>query len=91
MPLTTKNIGAALIEGRAIPREITMATRKVQVLRSFYYERTAMKVGDTVELPALFANELIANNKAQAVIEPEKAAEPAAPASPDRGKKQSEK
>ncbi len=46
-----------------------MKTKKVKVLRAFFYNRTTQKVGAVVDLPLLFANECIAANKAASVEE----------------------
>lgn len=69
MPLTTDNTGAALIGGRAIQMEIHMKITKVVVLRPFYYNREIQALGRAVELPSLFAEEMIAAKKADRFIE----------------------
>jgi hypothetical protein len=67
MPLTAENTGAALIGGRSIPREMMMLTKKVKVVRAFYFNREIQKKDAVVELPSLFASEMIAAKKAEAI------------------------
>ena len=82
MPLTTQNTGAALV-GRPANLEERMKTMTVKVLRPFYYNREALKLGATVELPAVFALEMCAANKAERVDD---VAAPAAPSDKSKGK-----
>lgn len=70
MPLTVDNTGAALIGGRALPTEGMMTTRKVHVLRPFYFNREVQKQGTVVELPGVFASEMISAKKAEPYLEP---------------------
>lgn len=70
MPLTIGNTGAALIGGRAIPTEAMMTTRKVLVLRPFYFNREVQTQGTVVELPGVFASEMISAKKAEPYMEP---------------------
>lgn len=83
MPLTVDNTGAALIGGRAIPTEAMMTTRKVLVLRAFYFNREIQKQGTVVELPGVFASEMISAKKAEPYIEP--VAQPSASAKAEDG------
>ena len=71
MPLTTENTGAALIGGRPIPTEVMVKTRKVRVIRAFYFDRTVQAKGSIVELPNVFASEMIAAQKAESFDEPD--------------------
>jgi hypothetical protein len=74
MALSVENAGAFLVPGRALSTEETMQalqTKKVRVLRAFTdHTKKVVKVGDTVELPKVFALEMIAANKAAPVEEP---------------------
>jgi len=76
MPLTVENSGAALISR---PNNLggVMKTMRVKILRKFFYERTVQEIGATPELPAVFALEMIAANKAERVIVAEPSAAPA--------------
>ena len=65
------NSGAALV-GRPGNQGVLMKTMRVKIVRPFYYDRKVQKSGDIVELPAVFAVEMIAANKAEG-IEPEPA------------------
>lgn len=47
-----------------------MTTRKVLVLRAFYFNREIQKQGTVVELPGVFASEMISAKKAEPYIEP---------------------
>lgn len=82
MGLTTDNSGAVLV-GRAASRESIMQTRKITVVRPFYFNRLVQKKGQIVELPSLFAGEMIAAQKAAPYDEP--AAEPAPAATRETG------
>jgi hypothetical protein len=53
-----------------------MQMKKVTALRAFYFQRKLIAVGTPIELPSVFAIELIAANKAEAVAEVEKSSEP---------------
>jgi len=44
-----------------------LQTQKVRVTRMFYFDRKPQRVGDVVELPKIFANEVRAANKAEFV------------------------
>lgn len=68
MALTVENTGAALV-GRPLQTEDRMKTRKVKVVRPFYFERKVRERNCVIEVPALFAIEVIAANKAEAVEE----------------------
>lgn len=61
---------------RALPE-----TLKVEVLRSFYFHGKPVPARAEIELPYLFAREVIAANKAKIIEEkkPEAAASPPAP------------
>lgn len=83
MPLTVDNTGAALIGGRALPTEAMMTTRKVLVLRPFYFNREVQKQGTVVELPGVFASEMISAKKAEPYLEP--TVPPSAPAKAEDG------
>ena len=51
---------------------------KVRVVRAFYYDKKPVKVDTVVELPKIFAAEMVAANKAEYEGEP-------LPAAPDKG------
>lgn len=46
-----------------------MKTQKVRVVRAFYWKGEPTKVGDVVEVPEVFAAELVAAKKAERVAE----------------------
>ena len=48
-----------------------MNTKTVRVTRAFFYQGKPLKLGDTLDVPATFAAELIASRKAEAVGTPE--------------------
>jgi hypothetical protein len=73
MPLTIEN-AAALIAGAALPK----AMRTVQVVRAFMYAGQRQEPGQTAELPALLAAEMIAAGKAEVVPATPPAVDPAA-------------
>lgn len=50
-----------------------MQTRQVRVLRAFYFNGAPTKVGDVIEVSAIFGTELIAAKKAEAFEPPAKA------------------
>lgn len=75
MPLTTVNSGAALI-GRPSNLGDVMKTMRVKVLRKFYFDRKVQELGSVVELPAVFAVEMIAANKAERIEESAPSASP---------------
>ena len=81
MPLTTINSGAALV-GRPHNLGDVMKTMRVKVIRKFLYDRKVQELGTTPELPAVFAVEMIAANKAERIEE-------AAPVSAPSGKEKS--
>ena len=60
------NSGAALI-GRPYNQGDAMKTMRVKVLRPFYFNRTVQKLWAIVELPAVFALEMIAAQKAERI------------------------
>lgn len=82
MALTTMNSGAALV-GRLDNLGDHMKTMTVKVLRPFYYQREVQKLGAVVELPAVFATEMIAATKAE---RHEETAPPAAPPVKEKSK-----
>jgi hypothetical protein len=59
--------GSALVAGGHFSEGSEMQTQKVRVVRAFYFNREALAVNSEHELPALFAREVIAANKAVAV------------------------
>lgn len=65
MPLTVEN-GAALVPGAAL----TTKTRLVRVTRPFMAGDQRQEVGSELELPALFAAEMVGAGKAE-FFEPE--------------------
>jgi hypothetical protein len=73
MALTVQDTGAALVGGAALPQR----TVRVRVLRPFMLDGAPLAVKDEVELPAVFAREMVAANKAVAIE-----AQPPAPAAP---------
>ena len=46
-----------------------MKTKKVTVLRAFYFNRAVQALGSVVELPSVFADEMIAAKKAEPFYE----------------------
>ena len=71
-------VGNPLVAGAA---PTPMATRFIKVLRAFYFQNAVQSVGSVIEVPALFAAEVIHSNKA-APCEPPKA-EPKAEPTPE--------
>jgi len=67
--------GSALVAGSFFARD-DMRNEKIKVVRAFWYAGKQHKVGDVIEVPALFGLELAAANKAERI-----AAEPAPAAS----------
>jgi len=59
--------GSALVAGGFTETTMQLQTQKVRVLRTFYFDRKAQKVGAVVELPKIFAIEVRAANKAEFV------------------------
>lgn len=57
--------GSALVAGGAA--ETDMQTKQVRVLRAFYFNGEPTKVGAIASLPKVFADEMIAAKKAEAV------------------------
>ena len=82
MPLTTMNSGAALV-GRPYNLGDAMKTMRVKVIRKFLYDRKVQELDSTPELPAVFALEMIAANKAERIEEP---VPPAAPPVKEKAK-----
>ncbi len=78
MPLTVENSGAALIAGRPLQTEHSMKTKKVTVIRAFYFNREIQALGRVVELPSVFADEMIAAKKAEPCYEQPPAVPPTA-------------
>ena len=68
MALTTMNSGAALV-GRPDNLGDAMKTMRVKVIRKFLYDRKVQALDSTPELPAVFALEMIAANKAERIEE----------------------
>lgn len=66
--LTTMNSGAALV-GRPDNLGESMKIMRVEVLRKFLFDRKVQELGSTPELPAVFALEMIAANKAKRIDE----------------------
>lgn len=60
-------IGSPLVAGSAAS---PMATKHVEVIRSFYLAGAAQSVGSVIEVDAKFAVELVASNKAKIVDAP---------------------
>ena len=60
-----------------------MTNRKVTVLRPFYFNREVQKQGAVVELPGVFASEMISAKKAEPYNEP--VAQPSASAKVEDG------
>lgn len=60
-----------------------MKTMRVKILRKFFFERKVQDIGATPELPAVFALEMIAANKAERIVETEP---PAASSPKEEGK-----
>ena len=54
-------VGNPLVAGAA---PTPMATRFIKVLRAFYFQNAVQSVGSVIEVPALFAAEVIHSNKA---------------------------
>jgi len=75
MVLTIENAGE-LIPGNNSNKEVAMQTKKVKVLRAFYFQGKEIKVGEVTELPRVFALEMIAANKCTAVEEEKKPEKP---------------
>lgn len=73
MPLNLQNGGAALVAGAALPAK----TRLVRVVRPFMFGGVRQDVGAELQLPALFAAEMVASGKAQVLPDPPKPAAPA--------------
>ena len=57
--------GSALVAGSHLEKD--MQTQSVRVVRAFYYQGKPTKVGTLVELPKVFAKEMIAAKKAEEV------------------------
>jgi hypothetical protein len=57
--------GSALVAGSHLEKD--MQTQSVRVVRAFYYQGKPTKVGTMVELPKVFAKEMIAARKAEEV------------------------
>lgn len=66
--------GSALVAGNRI-QEDSMVQVNVKVLRAFYWQGRALKVGEKVSLPKTFAAEVVASNKAEYVPDTPKAPE----------------
>lgn len=81
------NSGAALI-GRPDNLGDVMKTMRVKVLRKFFFDRKVQELGTTPELPAVFALEMIAANKAERMVEaePQAAAAVLSPKDESKGK-----
>ena len=65
MALMAKN--SPLIAGSSF-QEVNMGLKSVKAIRAFYSKGKPVNVGEIVSVPSLFASELIASNKAEAVI-----------------------
>lgn len=66
MPLSAA--GSSLVAGGGVPsKESNMQTQRVKVTRAFFFERKPLAVGTEVDLPLIFAREVIASNKAERV------------------------
>jgi hypothetical protein len=78
--------GSALVAGSHLEKD--MQTQSVRVVRAFYYQGKPTKVGTMVELPKVFAKEMIAARKAEEVEAPTRAPEkaPEAPRGGDRAR-----
>lgn len=87
MALTLENSGAALVAGRPLPR----TTRRVRVLRPFMVDGARAAAGAELTLPAAFANEMCAANKAEHLAEPEATAASTAATQPPAPKPQKRK
>lgn len=78
--------GSPLVAGSLL--EVTMKTAQVRVKRAFFYNGEPTKVGAVLEVPAVFAAELIAAKKAERVSdEPAKTDKPQEPAAKAKGGK----
>lgn len=53
-----------------------MNTRWIEVKRSFFRGRQSLAVGDVVELPIVFANEVVSSGKAVPATKPEPEVKP---------------
>lgn len=70
--LATGNAAALVASATETPMQAT--TKRVEVLRAFFYRGVSQKVGSTLDLAPQFAAELAAANKVRIVV--------AAPAEP---------
>lgn len=76
-----QNDGAALVAGAAMPKKV----RRVRVVRPFMYEGQTVAKDEQLELPALFAAEMVTSNKA-VYDDAAPSAAPAKAAKPSKGK-----
>src|SRR3990172_10625654 len=59
-------MNSPLIAGSSF-QEVNMGLKSVKAIRAFYSKGKPVQVGEIVAVPSLFASELIASNKAEAV------------------------
>jgi oligoribonuclease (3'-5' exoribonuclease) len=83
--------GSALVAGSSLENDMQeMQVREVRVLRAFYYNRKPIEVSKVLELPKIFAAEMVAAKKAQYTDGEAKTAETtAAPATVETRKRDS--
>jgi hypothetical protein len=75
--------GSALVAGGSQESAMQLQVTKVRVTRAFYFDKKPTKVGSVVELPKVFAAEMIAAHKAEPVdSERSEEAPPPAPEKP---------
>ncbi|HKQ24095.1 MAG TPA: hypothetical protein VJT81_06600 [Burkholderiales bacterium] len=81
--------GSALVAGSSYQEtDVQAQTQKVEVVRSFYFNRKPLPVGSIAELPAIFAREVIASNKAKAVNGDDQSGASQAKSQDEKGKTQ---
>jgi hypothetical protein len=57
--------GSALVAGSTQENHMQLQVTKVRVVRAFYFDKKPTTVGTVVELPKIFASEMIAAKKAE--------------------------
>jgi hypothetical protein len=78
--------GSALVAGSTREGDMTTATRHVRVTRAFLMKGKRQDVGAELELPTVFAIEVVHGNKAEFIAAPAPSVEPEK-ASADKGRK----
>jgi len=60
-------MGSALVAGSSQESPMQVQLTKVRVVRAFYFDKKPTKVDTIVEVPKIFAAEMVAANKAEFV------------------------